>query len=319
MLSVCHEDIPMLDYANNTMELPASSIQDTDNESLLRSRGSSYHPTPANTVDEAQKSAQRRISWHKKPTYMVLFAVLGLTLEVTHHVYYSSLNGNEAITNFQKQFAVTLGNLIAFAVVSSFLAATCAAYPQYLWMSVRKKASTLRTLDKITMSLAAILPPGTLIIVNGLLAKTSNVSMPLIDWSVVKAFQEDDVSTTYTPGTVVINIGSKSAESSDIVPIGGPAPNSSYSLNIIGPYVQCGLPNHSEQIYFDQYVIIKSLAQSNIFTSTSWMTHYQNATTLSDSLVSPWPSMIYSYLSAFDPWMHPGKDGLGWLEASLRQ
>ncbi|KAB8296274.1 hypothetical protein EYC80_009048 [Monilinia laxa] len=322
------------------MEPPASSIQDTDNESLLRSRGSSYHPTPANTVDKTQKSAQRRVSWHKKPTYMVFFAVFGLALAVTHHAYYSSLNGNQATTNFQKQFAVTLGNLIAFAIVSSFLAATCAAYPQYLWMSVRKKAFTLRTLDKMfaltsdpmgfiniemyrhapivaviallywAMSLAAILPPGTLIIVNGLLAKTSNVSMPLIDWSLVNAFQEDDVSTT--PGTIVINIGSKSAESSDIVPIRGPAQNSSYSIDITGPYVQCGSPNVSEQIYFDQYV--ESLAQSNLFTSTSWMTHHQNATTLSDSLVSPWPSMIY--LSAFDPWMHPGKDGLGWLGGS---
>ncbi|KAA8568098.1 hypothetical protein EYC84_008505 [Monilinia fructicola] len=123
-----------------------------------------------------------------------------------------------------------------------------------------------------SMSLAAILPPGTLIIVNGLWARTSNVSMPLVDWSVVKAFQEDDVSTT--PGTVVINIGSKAAESSDISP----------------------------------------LLKATFFTSTSWMAHHQNATTLSDSLVSPWPSMIY--LSAFDPWMYPGKDGLGWLEGS---
>lgn len=131
------------------MEPPATSITDTAHESLLRFRGSSYHPTPANAVDETQNSARSRISWHKKPTYMVLFAVFGLALAVTHHFYYLSLHGKQARTNFQKQFAVTLGNLIAFAVVSSFLAATCAAYPQYLWMSVRKKAFTLRTLDKM--------------------------------------------------------------------------------------------------------------------------------------------------------------------------
>ncbi|KAF7932931.1 uncharacterized protein EAE97_008698 [Botrytis byssoidea] len=256
--------------------------------------------TPIAALTETRGSVQRGVSWHKQPTYMVLFAILGIALACTHH-------------------------------------ANCAAYPQYLWMSIRKKAFTLSTLDKLFaltsdpmgfmsaeifrhapvvallalvywgMSLAAILPPGTLIIVNGLINETSNVSMPAINWSAVNAFQEDNVSTV--PGTVVINIGTKAAESSNIVPIGGPAPNSSYSIDIRGPYVQCMAPNDTGQIYFDQY--IEDLAQNNIFTSTSWTTHYQNASTLSDSLVPPWPSMIY--LSAFDPWMYPGNDSLGWL------
>ncbi|TEY35200.1 hypothetical protein BOTCAL_0597g00010 [Botryotinia calthae] len=180
-------------------------------------------------------------------------------------------------------------------------------------MSIRKKAFTLSTLDKMfaltsdpmgfmsvkifrhvpvvallasvywAMSLAELLPPGTLIIVNGLADKPSNVSMPAINWSIVNAFQEDNVSIL--PGTVVINIGTKAAESSDIVPIGGPAPNSTYSVDIRGPYVQCMTPNDTEKIYFDQY--IRDLAQNNVFTSTSWTTRYQNASTLSDSLVSP--------------------------------
>lgn len=156
------------------------------------------------------------------------------------------------------------------------------------------------------MSLAAILPPGTWIIVNDLMNKTS-VSMPAINWPIVNVFQEDNVSTV--PGTVVINIGTEAAESSNIVPIGGPAPNSSCSIDIRGPYVQCMARNDTEQIYFDQY--IENLAQNNVFTSTSWITHYQNASTLSDSLASPWPSMIC--LSDFDPWMYPGNDSLGWL------
>ncbi|TGO10908.1 hypothetical protein BTUL_0122g00180 [Botrytis tulipae] len=184
---------------------------------------------------------------------MVLFAVLGIALACTHHGYYSYLDGKQGTNNFQKQFSITLGSLLAFSVVSSFLAANCAAYPQYLWMFIRKKAFTLSTLDKMFaltsdpmgfisveifrhapvvvllalvywgMSLAAILPPGTLIIVNGLINKTSNISMPAINWSTVNAFQEDNVSTV--PGSVVINIGTKAAESSNIVPIGGPAPN----------------------------------------------------------------------------------------------
>ncbi|TGO35910.1 hypothetical protein BHYA_0141g00050 [Botrytis hyacinthi] len=157
------------------------------------------------------------------------------------------------------------------------------------------------------MSPAAILPPGTLIIVNGFMNESPNVSMPTINWSAVDAFQEDNVSAV--PGTVVINIGTKVAESSNIVPIGGPAPNSSYSIEIRGTYVQLVAPDDTEQTYFDQY--IEDLAQNNAFTSTSWTTHYQNASILSDSLVSPWPSMIY--LSAFGPLMYPGNDSLGWL------
>ncbi|KAF7959653.1 hypothetical protein EAE96_001268 [Botrytis aclada] len=287
------------------------------------------------TVTDNRRSVQRGVSWHKQPTYMVLFALLGIALACTHHGYYSYLDGKQGTNNFQKQFSITLGSLLAFSVVSSLLAANCAAYPQYLWMSVRKKAFTLSTLDKMfaltsdptgfmsveifrhapvvallalvywTMSLTVILPPGTLIIVDGLMNKTSNVSMPAVNWSIVNDFQEDNVSTV--PGTVIINIGTKAAESSDIVPIGGPAPNSSYSIDIRGPYVQCMAPNDTEQIYFDQY--IEDLAQNNVFTSTSWTTHYQNASTISDSLVSRWPSMIY--LSAFDPWMYPGNDSLG--------
>ncbi|QSZ37382.1 hypothetical protein DSL72_009480 [Monilinia vaccinii-corymbosi] len=340
MLPMCPENIPMIEHLNDGMDPAAISAKDTHThkDSLLSSQGSTYHPPTAATVVETRRSMQDRVPWHKQPTYMVLFVVSGLAFAATHHGYYSSLNGEQATSDFQKQFAVTLGNLLAFAVVSSFLAAICAAYPQYLWMYVRKKAFTLRTMDKMfaltsdptgfmsmeilrhapilalialfhwTMSLAAILPPGTLIIVEGLYTEASNVSMPVIDWSVANAFQEDDVSTT--PSTVVINIGTKAAESSDVVPIGGPAPNSSYSLDIRGPYVQCALPNDAEQKYFDQYV--ESLAQNNIFTSTSWTTHHQSATTYSDSLLSPWPSMVY--LAAFDPWMYPGKDNLGWLE-----
>ncbi|KAF7899622.1 hypothetical protein EAF00_003958 [Botryotinia globosa] len=331
MISVIPEDIPMLAVSKkfkNPKAIPRKAVDDS-------SHGSCSTPTAA--VTETRGSVQRGVSWHKQPTYMVLFAVLGIALACTHHGYYSYLDGKQGTSNFQKQFSITLGSLLAFSVVSSFLAANCAAYPQYLWMSIRKKAFTLSTLDKMFaltsdpmgfisveifrhapvvvllalvywgMSLAAILPPGTLIIVNGLISKTSNVSMPAINWSTVNAFQEDNVSTV--PGSVVINIGTKAAESSNIVPIGGPAPNSSYSIDIRGPYVQCMAPNDTEQIYFDQY--IEDLAQNNVFTSTSWATHYQNASTLSDSLISPWPSMIY--LSAFDPWMYPGNDSLGWL------
>ncbi|KAF7881782.1 uncharacterized protein EAF02_006470 [Botrytis sinoallii] len=295
------------------------------------------YSTPTAAVMETRGSVQRGVSWHKQPTYMVLFAVLGIALACTHHGYYSYLDGKLRTNNFQKQFSITIGSLLAFSVVSSFLAANCAAYPQYLWISIRKKAFTLSTLDKMfaltsdpmgflsveifrhapvvallalvyrAMSLAAILPPGTLIIVNGIMKETSNISMPAINWSNVNVFQEDNVSTV--PGTVVINIGTEAVESSNIVSIEGPAPNSSYSIDIRGPYLQCMAPNDTEQIYFDQY--IENLAQNNIFTSTSWTTRYQNASTLFDSLSSPWPSMIC--LSAFDPWMYPGNDSLGWL------
>ncbi|ATZ52494.1 hypothetical protein BCIN_08g01970 [Botrytis cinerea B05.10] len=331
MPSASPEDIHMLAVSKNAMNpkgIPYKAMNIGSHE---------FYSTPEAAVTETRGSVQRGVSWHKQPTYMVLFAFLGIALAFTHHGYYSHLDGKQGTNNFQKQFSVTLGSLLAFSVVSSFLAANSAAYPQYLWMSIRNKAFTLSTLDKMfaltsdpmgfmsveifrhapvvallalvywAMSLAAILPPGTLIIVNGLADKTSNVSVPTINWSIANAFQEDNVSTV--PGTVIINIGRKAAESSDIVSIEGPAPNSYYSLDIRGPYVQCMAPNDTEKIYFDQYV--EDLAQNNIFTSTSWTTHYQNASTLSDSLVSPWPSM--AYLSAFDPWMYPGNDSLGWL------
>lgn len=108
-----------------------------------------HHPAQAAAISEARRSAQRSVSWHKKPTYMVLFAVLGIAFAATHHTYYSYLDGKQAGSKFQKQVAVTIGNLLAFCVVSSFLAANCAAYPQYLWMSIRRKAFTLNALDKM--------------------------------------------------------------------------------------------------------------------------------------------------------------------------
>lgn len=143
MLSAFHEDIPMLAVSKNTMNPKAISYKAMDDSS----NGSCS--TPIAAVTETRGSVQRGVSWHKQPTYMVLFAVLGIALACTHHAYYSYLDGKQGTNNFQKQFSITLGSLLAFSVVSSFLAANCAAYPQYLWMSIRKKAFTLSTLDKI--------------------------------------------------------------------------------------------------------------------------------------------------------------------------
>ncbi|KAF5877623.1 uncharacterized protein Bfra_001990 [Botrytis fragariae] len=300
MLSATPEDIPMLAVSKNSMISKAIPYKAMDY---------GFHGScsiPAAAVPETRGSVQRGVSWHKHPTYMVLFALLGIALACTHHGYYSYLDGKQKTHNFQKRFSITLRSLLAFSVVSSFLAANCAAYPQYLWMSIRKKAFTLSTLDKM---FALTSDPIRFISVEICRHAPVVTLLALVYWamSLAAILSPDNVSTL--PGTVVINIGTKAAESSDIVPIGGPAPNSSYSIDIRGPYVQCMAPKDTEQIYFDQY--IEDLAQNNVFTSTSWITHYQNASNLSDSLVSPWPSMVY--LSAFDPWMYPDNDSLGWL------
>lgn len=102
----------MLAVSKNTMNpkgIPYKAMDDS-------SHGS--YSTPTAAVMETRGSVQRGVSWHKQPTYMVLFAVLGIALACTHHGYYSYLDGKQGTNDFQKQFSITIGSLLAFPVVS---------------------------------------------------------------------------------------------------------------------------------------------------------------------------------------------------------
>ncbi|KAF7909809.1 uncharacterized protein EAF01_003527 [Botrytis porri] len=133
MLSMSPEDIPMVAFSKNAMDPKVILYKDLDDNSH------EFYFTPAAAAPKTRESVRGSVSWHKQRTSMVLFAVLGIDLACTHHGYYSYLDGKQGTSNFHKPFSITLGSLLAFCVVSSFLAANCAAHLQNHWSPYERK------------------------------------------------------------------------------------------------------------------------------------------------------------------------------------
>lgn len=149
------------------------------------------------------------------------------------------------------------------------------------------------------MALAGILPPGTLTVVPGTVDAQAVVSMDRLNFNQAGWVPDNGTDHSHydlwtTPTPLVLGMASQAAQSMDILPFAAPAPNSSYSLEVRGPYLQCGAPNSTQQPVLDYYQ--KALSTRAILTASTMPT-----TNLSGS---------YEYMaefSAFVPWL--GENG----------
>ena len=100
-----------------------------------------------------------RVSYEAPLTMLgMLFA--GGALAVGHHLFYSSLNGDEVPQgddhNWGQQLNTSLGTGFAFLVKTSLISAVAAAYTQYIWFDFRSNYSRVSTIDSKFMALSSI-------------------------------------------------------------------------------------------------------------------------------------------------------------------
>jgi hypothetical protein len=97
---------------------------------------------------EEQQYVKWGIAW-KTPIFMVLWALVGLSLVLGHHFYYQSLNGTRAGSSSRQNWALRFGTAFTFLVVACLKATCNIAYYQYIWTLFRRKQFSLDTLDKL--------------------------------------------------------------------------------------------------------------------------------------------------------------------------
>lgn len=105
--------------------------------------GNSSH-VPENT----QKTTTWQIHW-RAPTLILGSLVVGIALALGHHFYYQSLSGTTVSSDTRQEWALRFGTAFAFLTQSSLVASAGVAYTQRVWVTVKKKAFPLRTLDNV--------------------------------------------------------------------------------------------------------------------------------------------------------------------------
>lgn len=109
------------------------------------------------------------------------------------------------------------------------------------------------------LTLTPFLPPGTLTVATGTVMTTKALSMPQLNWDA------DAWTSTVIPGhppsAMVSDLVTQSAEQMQVLQFSPPSPNSSYTMDVRGPYLQCAAPNSSQIPIFNYYQ--KSLVTNN--------------------------------------------------------
>lgn len=107
---------------------------------LLKDTGSENNTPHSHRIDRLWTSYQ------KKTWSMYLFLILGTAFAVGHHLFYWSLNGEEAK---HQSLMLRYGTILAFCTKASLGAAVILARRQRVWMVVRERVVRLGTVDSI--------------------------------------------------------------------------------------------------------------------------------------------------------------------------
>jgi hypothetical protein len=105
---------------------------------------------------QSQVSARNSgIHW-RASTIMVTSLLFGMLLALGHHLFYNHLNGKPVgapehviIGVTRQQLNLTLGTLFAFLVNAFLGIAVTTSYTQVVWRAVKKRATTLATIDTV--------------------------------------------------------------------------------------------------------------------------------------------------------------------------
>ncbi|KAK0760877.1 LOW QUALITY PROTEIN: hypothetical protein N5P37_005816 [Trichoderma harzianum] len=221
---------------------------------------------------EAQKaSGVWRIHW-RSPTSMIGLFIGATGAAVAHHLYYDNIDGSEvvivqdewtleAVRNSQ-EWKLRFGAGLAFLAKAMFAASAIVAYEQQAWLTARTKAVTVAGLDAMfsaaqsplsffspdflrkakagaimallvwCIPLAAVITPGTLVVVPTTLSTSKSFPVPVINFSQVLPLYDFNSSVI---GYV--------ATSSQILPMNIGLANSTYNLTFHGPSFRCRKPS----------------------------------------------------------------------------
>lgn len=95
-----------------------------------------------------QKTTTWKIHW-RTPALILGLLALGIALALGHHFYYWSLNGTVVSSQTRQEWALRFGTAFASLTQSALVASTGVAYTQRLWVTVKKRAFHLKTLDNV--------------------------------------------------------------------------------------------------------------------------------------------------------------------------
>lgn len=99
-------------------------------------------------VQNTQKTTTWRIHW-KAPALIVGFLVIGIALALGHHFYYRSLDGTVVSSQARQEWALRFGTAFASLTQSALVASAGVSYTQRVWVTVKKRAFPLKTLDNV--------------------------------------------------------------------------------------------------------------------------------------------------------------------------
>ena len=137
----------------STIISPVSSVDGRSTQLPVTSPRTSItpQPNPEETVEEVSVSGSNAGSaqWNfhlLSPLLMVLFFASGIAFAFGHHAYYQSFDGAQ-IDSESSQLVISAGVAFAVLVKTALSAAVAIAFAQQLWVTVRKRFLSLRTID----------------------------------------------------------------------------------------------------------------------------------------------------------------------------
>ncbi|CAO2650021.1 Nn.00g013130.m01.CDS01 [Neocucurbitaria sp. VM-36] len=234
--------------------------------------------TPSRDDDHSREEARPRpndrfihrwrSSW-QAPTTMIGLLFLGGALALGHHFFYRSLRGTRVPDSYSQQLNTAYGTAFAFLAKASLIGAISAAYIQHIWFDFRTKFAKISTIDSKFMALSSIL---SLLDPQFLLKSKVGAILALLTWLLplaaivtpatlsVRTTQTLDVATLHVPNAdfpsafPVPAAGNALKPSLDrlarfvtsgiqIPPVDAYIPNATYTLDFVGPSLQCGTPS----------------------------------------------------------------------------
>lgn len=178
------------------------------------------------------------------------------------------------------------------------------------------------------MTLVAFLPPGTLTVASDILTESYEMSVPQLNWNLPSWVNANIPG--FPASANVADLVTQSAEGRRVLDFEAPAPNSSYSMDIRGPFLQCEPPNSSQIPVFDYYQNVLYLDPVNVamvtkdtlplalqlFNTTSLL-HASNA--VDPTGVPGYPDLHGLVMSAFDPLLGEGLSYFSFIGGNIIQ
>lgn len=178
------------------------------------------------------------------------------------------------------------------------------------------------------MTFVAFLPPGTLTVESDVFTESYEMLAPQLNWN-LPSWVDIDIPRVPVSANV-IDLITQTAEGTKVLDFEAPASNSSYSLGIQGPFLQCEPPNSSQIPIFDYYQTVLYLDPVNVAMVTQdtlpLALQLFNTTPLSHTSdgvdpvgVPGFPDLHGLVMSAFDPLLGEGLSDFSFVGGNIIQ